>query len=160
MDTSQAMCRWMHMNIGYIGAALAYLVAGIHLAHPKRGFPRLVVILSTGDPSLLAFDPRPLVFVVSAFAILVGIKLAIWGIHRKQMYALGMALMATYFIGYFAWHLSGHGGLLPGREPLYHGLHPLEAVITHLRGYPLAALSKLTEAALFLVLLVLYRDES
>lgn len=150
----------MSENVGYLGAALAYIVAGVHLFHPKRGFPRLVALVTTGNASLLVNDPRPVAFVLSALAILLGIKLVIADVARKHVYALGMVLVATYFVGYFAWHLSGHGGFLPGREPLYHGLHPVEAVISHLVNYPLAALSKLAEAALFIVLAVLYREES
>ncbi|WP_265110034.1 hypothetical protein [Halosolutus halophilus] len=160
MATSRAMGRWMSENVGYLGAALAYLVASIHLLHPKRGFPRLLTLVTTGNASLLVYDPRPIAFVLSAFAILLGIKLVIADTARKPVYALGMVLIATYFVGYFAWHLSGHGGFLPGREPLYHGLHPVEAVVSHLVNYPLAALSKLAEAALFIVLVVLYREES
>lgn len=160
MATSQAVDRWINENIGYLGALLAYLVATIHLAHPERGFPRLVALVTTGNASLLIYDPRPVAFVLSALAILVGIILVIQDIGRKRVYALGMVLMATYFVGYFAWHLTGHGGFLPGREPLYHGLHPVEAVISHLVNYPLAALSKLAEAALFIILTVLYRNES
>lgn len=146
-------------NLGYVGAALAYLVAGVHLFHPTRGFPRLVTLLGTGDPSLLVHDPRPLVFVLSAIAVLLGIKLVILGIERKRIYVLGMVLVTAYFVGYFAWHLSGHGGFLPGREPLYHGLHPVEAVVAHLVDHPLVALAKLAEVALFAVLAVLYRRE-
>lgn len=149
----------MDENLGYVGAGLAYLVAGIHLFHPKRGFPRLITLLPTGDASLFVYDPRPLAFVLSALAVLLGIKLVILDIERKRVYALGMSLMATYFVGYFAWHLSGHGGFLPVREPLYHGLHPVEAVISHLVDYPMAALSKLAEAALFVVLVILHRRE-
>lgn len=160
MTTSQNVVEWMGDYIGYLGAGLAYLVAGIHLFHPKRGFPRLALLVRTGNTSLLLDDPRPIVFVVSGLGILVGIKLVILDVERKRVYALGMVLVATYFAGYFVWHLSGHGGFLPGRKPLYHGLHPVEAVVSHLVGYPLARLSKLAEAALLVVLAVLYRQES
>ena len=146
-------------NLGSIGAALAFLVAGIHLFHPSRGFPRLVTILLTGSPSLLLNDPRPVVFVLSALAIVLGINLVLLGVARKPIYVLGMILVATYVVGYFAWHLSGHGGFLPGREPLFHGLGPVEAVVAHLTTDRLAALSKLAEIALFAVLVVLYRRE-
>ncbi|WP_396610390.1 hypothetical protein ACH9L7_09015 [Haloferax sp. S1W] len=150
----------MGEHLGYLGGALAYLVATVHLIHPKLGLPRLVLLVTTGNTSLLVTDPRPVAFVLSALAILAGIKLVVSDIQRKRLYALGMVLMATYFLGYFAWHLSGHGGFLPMRKPLYHGLHPVEAVISHLSTSPLAALSKLAEAALFVVLAVLYRHES
>lgn len=152
--------RWIDGNLGHIGAALAYLVAAIHIFHPKRGFLRLVTLVTTGNTSLLVVDPRPLAFVLSGLAILLGIKLVIMNIARKRVYALGMVLVATYFVGYFVWHLSGHGGFLPVREPVYHGLHPVEAVVSHLVNYPLAALSKLTEAALFTTLVILYQRES
>lgn len=160
MAPSQKMGQWVGENLSYAGAALAYLVAGIHLFHPTQGFLRLVTLVATGNPSLLVSDPRPVAFVLSAFAVLLGIKLVLLDVARTRIYVLGMALMATYFVGYFAWHFSGHGGILPGREPLYHGLHPVEAVVSHLVSSPLAALAKLTEAVLFVVLAVLYRQES
>ncbi|WP_256392010.1 hypothetical protein [Natronoarchaeum rubrum] len=147
-------------NLGVIGAALAYLVAGIHLFHPQYGFSRFVGLLATGNLSLLSYDPRPLAFVLSAFAILLGIKLVLLDFGRKPVYALGMVLVGTYFVGYFAWHLTGHGGFLPGRAPLYHGMHPAEAVVSHLANYPLAAAAKFAEAALVGVLAVLYRREA
>lgn len=159
MATSRDAGAWADGNLGYVGAALAYLVAGIHLFHPQHGFPRFVTILATGDPSLFVYDPRPVAFVLSALAILVGIKLAATNVARKYVYAFGMLLVATYFVGYFAWHLTGHGGFLPGRKPLYHGLHPVEAVVSHLVNSPLAALAKLAEASLFVVLALLYREE-
>jgi hypothetical protein len=160
MATSQQIRRWTDTNLGYVGAALAYLVAGVHLFHPQYGVPRLVALFTTESLSLLTHDPRPVVFVLSALGILLGVTLTIANVARKRIYALGMALMTTYFIGYFAWHLTGHGGFLPGRQPLYHGLHPIEAVISHLINNPLAAFSKLTEAVLFVVLAVLYREDS
>lgn len=147
-------------NLGYVGAGLAYLVAGIHLFHPKRGFPRLVLLATTDNLSLLAYDPRPAAFVLSGLAVLLGVKLVLLDVELERVYALGMAMVALYFVGYFAWHLSGHGGFLPGREPLYHGLHPVDAVLAHLADYPLARLSKVAEGTLFAVLVVLYRRES
>lgn len=147
-------------NIGYIGATLAFLVAAVHLFHPQRGFFRLVLLVSTGNASLLGTDPRPIAFVLSAVAILVGIQLVILDIQRERVYLLGLALTATLFFGYFAWHFSGHGGFLPGRKPLYHGLGPVEAVVTHLGTAPLAALSKLAEALLFIVLGLRYQRET
>jgi len=109
---------------------------------------------------LFVTDRRPVAFVLSRFTLLAGIQLVVADIGRKQVYLLGMALVATYFVGYFAWHLSGHGGFLSGRELLYHGMHPVQAVITHLGSSPVAALSKLAEGMLFLVLATLYRRDS
>lgn len=146
-------------QLGYIGGALAYIVAGIHLLHPQRGIPRLVRIIGTGNASLLISDPRPLAFALSGTALIAGVGLAAVGWRRKLIYLLGMLLMVIYLTGYFAWHLTGHGGFLPVREPVYHGLHPAEAVVSHLLEYPVARASKIVEAALLLVLAVLYRRE-
>lgn len=145
--------------LGYFAAGLAYLVAGVHLFHPQHGFVRLVTVIMSGNLSLLIYDPRPIAFVLSAVAILLGIKVAIIGTNRTLLSLAGMGLMATYVIGYFAWHLSGHGGFLPVRKPLYHGLHPVTAVISHLITDQLAALAKVAEALLFAVLAVLHRHE-
>lgn len=146
-------------QLRYLGAALAFVVAGIHMFHPKRGYPRLVLLVTSDNLSLLAGDPRPLVFVLSGLAIVAAVLLVLWGFPRKPIYVAGIGLMLAYILGYFAWHLSGHGGFLPGREPLYHGQTPLEAVIGHLREYPIARWSKITELLLLVVLVVLYRRE-
>lgn len=146
-------------QLRYMGGALAYFVAGIHLLHPQRGLPRLVLIIGTGNASLLISDPRPLAFVLSGFAIIVGVGIAAIGRRRKLIYLLGILLMVAYLVGYFAWHLTGHGGFLPVREPIYHGMHPVEAVVSHLVEYPLARVSKIAEAALLIVLVILYRRE-
>ncbi|MFC6989404.1 hypothetical protein ACFQJD_13100 [Haloplanus sp. GCM10025708] len=146
-------------HLRYVGAGLVYLVASIHLFHPERGFPRLVLLVATDNVALLLGDPRPLLFVISGVALVGGTLLVARGFPRRPLYAGGIALMCTYILGYFAWHLSGHGGFLPGREPLYHGLTPLQAVVDHLRTYPVARLSKLAETLLLVVLVVLYRRE-
>ena len=140
----------------YLAAGLTYLVAALHIFHPQRGFPRLVTLLTLDDPLRhLLYDPRPLLFVVSGVALIIGIKLVLLGFPRKPIYLLGMPLVATYFVGYFAWHLTGHGGFLPSRKPVYHGLHPIEAVIVHLSEYAWARWTKAAEAVLFATLAVL-----
>lgn len=159
MTGPQSLPQAVDENLGVIAGFLAGLVGTIHLFHPQLGFPRLVTVLSAGDASLFVHDPRPVVFVLSAIAIWAGIGLVVWDVTRRPVYLLGMVLMASYFLGYFAWHLSGHGGFLPGRDPLYHGLTPIEAVLAHLSSEPVAALSKLAEATLFAVLAVLYRRD-
>lgn len=83
-------------QVRYVAAGLAYLVAALHIFHPRRGFPRLVTILTVEDP---------------------------------------------------------------GREPIYHGLDPVEAVVAHLREYALVRVTKLAEATLFTVLAVLFFRE-
>lgn len=162
-ERSQRVIGWRPADqyLRYVAAGLAYLVAGLHLFHPQLGFPQLVMVLTLDDPVRhLLHDPRPVLFVLSGIAILIGIHLALFGFPRKPMYVLGMGLMVTYFVGYFAWHLTGHGGFLPNREPVYHGLHPVEAVLAHLSEYAWARWTKLAEAALFTVLLVLFFREA
>lgn len=145
-------------QLRYGGAALALLVAGLHLFHPERGLERFLLLLSL-DPALLVSHPRPAAFVASAVAIVVGIYLVLFGFPRKPIYALGILLVVTYVVGYFAWHLTGHGGFLPGRPPQYHGLQPHEAVVAHLRSDDWALVTLLAETTLALVLAVLYRRE-
>lgn len=145
-------------QLRYAAAALTYVVAAVHLFHPTHGFGRLVLVLAA-DPGLLLADPRPLAFVLSGAALLLAVPAAALGAPKRPLYALGLALVAGYVVGYFAWHLSGHGGFLPGREPLYHGLAPHEAVLSHLGGDPWAAVAVLSELLLAGVLvLLLYRD--
>ena len=135
-------------------AALAYLVAVVHLFHPSHGFARLVLVLSA-DPGLLAADPRPLAFVLSSVAILVAVPAVLRGLPERPVIAAGAGLMVAYLLGYLGWHLSGHGGFLPGREPLYHGLTPLEALASHLTTDPWAAAAFVLELALLAVLVAL-----
>lgn len=148
-----------NQQLRYVGAGLAYLVGALHLFHPKLGFPRLVLLISA-NPGLLLSDPRPVAFVLSGVAILVGVSVVSIGFLIRVVYVLGVALMLTYIGGYFAWHLSGHGGFLPGREPLYHGLTPLQAVVAHLGGDLWAAVAIVAEVILLGVLAVLYYRKS
>lgn len=147
-----------NQRLRYVAAAVAYIVAGMHLFHPELGFAELVVRLSI-NPELLVADPRPAAFVLSGVAIIVGVTIALSGFPKRPLYSLGMVLMVAYITGYFAWHLSGHGGFLPGRKPLYHGIQPHEAVITHLTGNPLAATAILAETVLLGVLALLYHRD-
>lgn len=142
-------------GLSYIGAALTVIVAGNHILSPDHGLFKLFAILSA-DPGLLVFDPRPAAFVLSGVALLVGLSLSRNAPNIRPYYFAGILLAVTYIVGYFAWHFTGHGGFLPGREPLLHGLSPLENVIAHLTGDVFAALSKITEVALVVVLGILY----
>lgn len=147
------------VSLDHAAAGLAYLVAGIHLFHPTHGFSRLALLVST-DPGLLLSTPRPAAFVLSGLAIVVGVPAVALGVPRKPVYALGILLMVTYLGGYFAWHFSGHGGFLPGREPLYHGLSPVENVVTHLTGDPWAVAAVVAETALLVALVALFRRDA
>lgn len=141
----------------YLGTTLAYAVGAVHLLHPDRGLPRLVLLLSTGNADLLAYDPRPLVFSVVGLAFLLGPQTALFERYRRPVLVGGIALTATFLVGYFVWHLTGHGGFLPGRELQLHDEAVLASMIEHLAIDPIARISKLAEAALLVVLVALYR---
>ncbi|MFD1599649.1 hypothetical protein [Halobellus rarus] len=140
----------------YVGAILTALVAAIHLFHPEHGIIGLASAL-TANPTALVFDPRPLAFVLSGTALFVGLSLSRNAPNRRPYYAAGVLIAATYVVGYFAWHFTGHGGFLPGREPLFHGLTPVENVASHLTGDAWAAASKLAEVGMALTVGLLYR---
>ena len=156
---NRAPVRLSIQHLRYAAGALALLVAGLHLFHPQHGLERFVAILGS-DPSLFLAHPRPVAFVLSAVAIVVGVYLCIFGVARRPIYALGIALMLAYVVGYFAWHFTGHGGFLPGREPYYHGMGPLETVVAHLRGDRWAATAVAAELLLAAILAALYRRDS
>ncbi|MFW6152826.1 MAG: hypothetical protein ACOC42_00545 [Halobacteriota archaeon] len=140
-------------RLRYLAGALAYAVALLHLFHPTLGFPRLVVYLRIGQPIL---DPRPLLFVLSAVAIIVAVNLVWFGAPRKPMYVAGMAMMVVYLVGYVGWHFTGHGGFLPWRDPVFHeGIGPLENVVNHLAEDVWALVAVTLELALLVVLSVL-----
>lgn len=141
-----------------IAAALVVVVAGLHLLHPGHGLLELFARLN-GNPAVLVYDPRPVAFVLSGTALLVGLSLSRNAPNRRPYYLAGIVLTLTYVVGYFAWHFTGHGGFLPGREPLLHGLSPVENVVVHVTGDVWAAAAKATETALMVVLAVLYRRE-
>jgi hypothetical protein len=142
----------------YLGAVLATLVALLHLLDPNHGLLELFDLLYT-TPQALVFDPRPVAFVVSATALLIGVSLSRNAPNRQPYYVAGVALALTYVVGYLAWHLTGHGGFLPGREPLLHGISPVGNVVRHLTGDPWAAASMASELGLIAVLTTLLRRE-
>ena len=145
-------------RLRYLGAALATLVALLHLLDPNHGLLELFALLYA-NPRVLVFDPRPAAFVVSATALLIGVSLSRNAPDRRPYYVAGILLALTYVVGYLAWHLTGHGGFLPGREPLLHGLSPVENVVRHLTGDPWAAASMASELGLIGVLVALLRRE-
>ena len=142
--------------LGYVAAALTFLVAALHLFHPSHGLERLVLLLLI-DPGLLLADPRPALFVLSGVGLVVAVPAVLMGVPQRPLYMFGIILMTTYIVGYFMWHLTGHGGFLPGREPLYHGLQPHEAVIRHMIGDLWAVAAVFSEALLAGTLVALYR---
>jgi hypothetical protein len=153
-DTTDTAARLLR----YVGAALAVLVALFHLLDPGHGLLELFALLYT-SPGALVFDPRPAAFVLSATALLVGVSLSRNAPNRRPYYVAGIVLALTYVVGYLAWHLTGHGGFLPGREPLLHGVSPVQNVVNHLTGDLWAAASMASELALVAVLVTLLRRE-
>lgn len=135
-------------------ALLATVVGVAHLFYPELGFFTFAARVTT-DPGLLVADPRPALFVLSGLGTVVGVLLARDALDRRPYYAAGLAVFVGYVVGYFAWHLAGHGGFLPGREPLRHGLSPVETVLTHLGSDPFAAALLALEAIVIVLLVVL-----
>ena len=144
-------------NVHAITAGVAGFVAWIHLFHPGHGVFQLIQYLQYGT----LYDPRPLAFTLAGFAMFAGILLGYAGIARKQLYLLGMGLMATFVLGYAAWHtVLHHGAFWPHIELHGHSdAGAIETVWTHLSGDTTALVSKLAETTLFGLLLFLYRDE-
>jgi hypothetical protein len=139
-----------------LAVGLAIVVALVHMFHPSRGVGRLSLLLSA-DPGLLLVQPRTIAFVATGFLLLVGASALALGVSSRALYAAGMGLMATYVLGYVGWHLSGHGAFLPGRESIPHShVGPIESVIAHFAGDPLAAGALVAEVFLFLVCASLY----
>lgn len=134
---------------------LAVVVAGIHLLQPTRGVPRLVEHVMVG----VYADPRPLVFTLAGFLIIVGIGLGYYGIYERAVYLGGIVLCLAFLGGYAIWHtVFDHGAFWPYIESNGHThVHPLWIVVRHLAYDAVALVSKLAEAALAIVLAVLYR---
>jgi hypothetical protein len=124
--------------------------------HPGRGVARLSLLL-TADPGLVLVQPRTIAFVGSGFLLLVGASAIALGLSSRTLYAAGMGLMATYLLGYVGWHLTGHGAFLPEREAIPHShVGPLESVIAHFAGDPIAAGALVAEVFLLLVCATLF----
>lgn len=144
----------------YVAAALAVVVAALHLFHPDYGIFALMTYLSI--PSLP--DPRPLAFVLSAVAILLGMALVADGVLSRKTAALaGIGLMIAYIAGYFGWHMFGHGAWWPWGTGLGGHSHSFGEILfgnEHLRSDPIALGSKVAEIALLVVLALIYADES
>lgn len=143
-----------HRSLRILGGTLTAFVAGIHLFHPQYGIRRFLVHLQIGQ----LLDPRPLLFTFSALALLVGIGLASSGLHLRYLYLGGIAIVGTYFAGFFIWHtLLDHGAFWPHIRPHGHTESVAEFVSVHLISEPDALISKVAELLLLVVLGLLYR---
>ena len=128
-----------------VGAQLAGIAAAIHL---WWGVPRLAVYLQVGS----VVDPRPYLFVPSAFLLLVAATGLLVGVPARRLSALAISIMLTYLIGYTWWHLGDHGGLIPGG----HAHNPVATVAAHLADDPLALVAVVAEALGSAVLAALF----
>lgn len=140
-------------GLRYAAGALALLVAGIHI---YWGFPRLLTYLQAG----LVPDPRPIIFVVTGIAIILGIAQILDGRNPRPIYLAGIGLMVAYLGGYALWHTGlAHGAFWPwGPEAITHEEPAVVVVLEHLLADPLALASKVLEATLAGLLVVLYRS--
>lgn len=145
-------------SLRHLAATLGLIVAGIHL---YWGMPRFVGYLNVGW--ILQPDPRPLAFVLSGHALLLGLTLgALDVVDRRILYVGGILLACVYLLGYGAWHtILDHGGFWPwAPSGSSHGGSPLSTVAGHLLSDRFVFVSKLAELGLIAVLGVLYRQES
>ena len=138
--------------------AVAILVAWLHLLHPEYGYDLLLLYFEAGT----VYDPRPPLFVLSALAIFAGILLVFFDVSRRPVYLLGVGLMATYLLGYVAWHtVLDHGAFWPYIEPHSHADSSIiETIVSHLRADTIALVSKAAELLLLVLLVVLYVFDS
>lgn len=125
----------------------AVVTAAVHLAW---ALPRLAVYLPLGQFA----DLRPYLF-VPASLVLLGVATAeLRGVHARRLYSLAVGVLLTFAAGYAWWHLTGHGGLVPGHR----AADPVATVLGHLLDDPLAFVAMLAElvgAAAFAALYVL-----
>jgi len=136
-----------------VGVQLALVSAAIHL---WWGVPRLLVYL----PIASFADPRPYLFVVSGVAVFLGASLLALGGPPRILYALGIVAMLVYAVGYAAWHLAGHGGIVPGVAGYGHDGHPLGEVVGHLAADPLALAAMVAELGAIACFAVLVYHET
>ena len=155
-----------------VGAvAVIHLVAGIaELA--RFADAGLLAAYLTSDQVLS--QPEPLLFSVSALAILAGVLAVGLGyLDYRRAYALGIAVMAVYLLGWLAWHSFLDHGLFGGGEQTAddhshaglvgilatHYVDPMAGLFTGADQpgqVTLAVISKTLEAVAVAVLVALY----
>ncbi|NEU58283.1 hypothetical protein [Halorussus sp. MSC15.2] len=138
-----------------LAAHLAVLVAVIHVT---LGLYNWIRWASAGF--LVPRDLRWPLFVFSGVALVVGLVLATRGRYRRPLYLGGIALMAVYVGGYFAWHATGHRPLLLFGEGAGHTGPLVPFLLDHLFAGPVKFLALTSEVALAVVLAYLFVRES
>lgn len=137
-----------------LGANLAFIVAGLHLLMGLRYW----VLYAMGGVYIPP-DPRVTLWTISAIAIFAGMIALYVGAPKRPIYGLGVGMMLAYVLGYFSWHLGGHGRFYLGGTPDLHGV-PLSAyLLDHLLAGPLETTSIVLEVALLVLLVVLLAED-
>ena len=132
-----------------------HLVVIVAVLHLTLGLYNWLRWASAGF--LVPRDVRWPLFVVSGLALFAGLLLAAQGRNRRQLYAGGIALMVVYVVGYFSWHLGGHGFVF--REPLPHDGPVGQFLLDHLFAGPVKTLALVSEVVLAAVLAYLLARE-
>lgn len=116
-----------------VGLQCALIAAGLHVVW---GLPRLVVYVGQGTMP----DARPLLFTLSAVVIVAAVAALFRGADERPIYALLIAIMVVYLLGFAGWHLAGHPVLGPDGVAVHHHPEgPVAQLADHLRdGYTLA----------------------
>lgn len=142
----------------YAAALLAGIIGGIHLLHPTLGLPRLITYLQVGT----IFDPRPVIFTLTAILIVIGIMMGRRRMYPRVVYGAGILLMIGFVGGYVLWHtVLNHGAFWPHIPETPHtDLGYFEAVWLHLINDPIAMISIFHELALLGLLLVLFTHDT
>lgn len=140
-------------RLQYAALVLALLTAGIHL---YWGIPRFTNYASVG----VMPDPRPLLFVLSGHAVVVGVTLVGLGVvDARRTYLPGIGLMLAHIVGYVGWHTVYSHGLEESHSHATEVLHVNNVavvVLDHLLNSPIALVSKLAEVAVIGLLAALY----
>jgi len=132
---------------------LAVLVGMLHFWLGVRNWSAYL-----GGGILLPPDLRGPLWTLSGLLILVAVPIVVLeGITDRRVYAAGIALSLAYFVGYYAWHAGGHRLALIAGEP--NNAHAIDAgfVLSHTFAGAAEFFALLTEAALIVVLVALWR---
>jgi hypothetical protein len=133
---------------------LAVLVGMLHFFLGIRNWS---VYLGAG--LLVPPDARGPLWVLSGLLVLVAVPIVVLeGITDRRVYAAGITISLVYFLGYYAWHLGGHRTLLITGDATPHaGVGVVEFLVSHTLAGPAEFFALLTEAALIVVLVALWR---
>ena len=130
-----------------VAAHLAFVVAVVHVT---LGALNWIKWLSVGF--LVPRDIRWPLFVLSGFAILLGLPLANRTVDRRWIYVAGIVLMLGYILGYFSWHAGGHRPLFIVGPGTHHSGPLLPYLVDHVFAGPVETLSLAAESLLAVIL--------